>query len=120
MTTTSKAFALLRPGTNFAERIRNKLGVWMDRGSPAAELEDIGNHDRGREALTRLGLPFGSLEDEVLKRLENRVLLRRNELPTSAPFGTFHNGTETLGRLCYAACRALRPKIVVETGVAYG
>jgi predicted O-methyltransferase YrrM len=36
------------------------------------------------------------------------------------PFGNFHNGSITLGRLCYAACRVLRPQLVVETGVAYG
>jgi predicted O-methyltransferase YrrM len=30
------------------------------------------------------------------------------------------NGTTTLGRLCYLSCRQLRPRVVVETGVAYG
>jgi hypothetical protein len=36
------------------------------------------------------------------------------------PFSVGHNGTETLGRLCYAACRATRPAAIIETGVAYG
>jgi len=38
----------------------------------------------------------------------------------TGPFGVFHNGTVTLGELCYLTCLYLRPQIVVETGVAYG
>jgi predicted O-methyltransferase YrrM len=44
----------------------------------------------------------------------------RDSLGGPFPIEGFHNGTVTLGRLCYLACRQLRPRIVVETGVAYG
>jgi Methyltransferase domain len=38
----------------------------------------------------------------------------------SLPFPTIFNADSTLACLAYVLCRALRPKIVVETGVAYG
>lgn len=56
-----------------------------------------------------------------LIRLEEHLAREQKRLKNGrGPFGEFHNGTEALGRLCYAVCRALQPEIVVETGVAYG
>ena len=31
-----------------------------------------------------------------------------------------YNGSPALARLCYAVVRAMRPQVVVETGVCYG
>ena len=36
------------------------------------------------------------------------------------PFPIAHNAAPSLARLCYVLCRALRPAVVLETGVAYG
>jgi predicted O-methyltransferase YrrM len=41
-------------------------------------------------------------------------------LPPNAPFKAIHSADVALARCCYAACRALKPDVVVETGVAYG
>lgn len=41
-------------------------------------------------------------------------------LGSEAPLPLVHNADFGLARLCYALCRALRPAVVVETGVAYG
>lgn len=43
----------------------------------------------------------------------------RGLLPNST-FTTRHNADLGLARLVYALCRGLRPRVVVETGVAYG
>ena len=56
-----------------------------------------------------------------LAALEVQIEHRKGALSRAAPpFGLFHNGTRTLGRLCYAVCRIVRPQAIVETGVAYG
>ena len=44
----------------------------------------------------------------------------RARIPPGAPFRTTHNGDPLLGRVCYAMARALRPAVVIETGVCYG
>jgi predicted O-methyltransferase YrrM len=53
--------------------------------------------------------------------IKSHIDQRHLELRTDTrPFGVLHNGTVTLGELCYLTCLYLRPQIVVETGVAYG
>ncbi len=52
------------------------------------------------------------IEDEVVRRIEGGL--------TAAPFTLAHCSSTVLARTCYAIVRALRPKIVLETGVAYG
>ncbi len=60
------------------------------------------------------------LKDPQLKELD-ALLARGLEKLTSAPtIELFHNPGALLPRMCYALCRTLRPRVVVETGVAYG
>jgi predicted O-methyltransferase YrrM len=120
MDTAAKAISLIRPGAHLSDRVRNKLAVWIDRASLPSALKEVYDDGDVRRAISNLGLEAAALEDGGLTAVEEHLLGRRNELPPSAPFGSFHDGTETLGRLCYAACRALQPAVVVETGVAYG
>jgi len=49
-----------------------------------------------------------------------QVLATMKEKVRDAPFRVTYNGDRRLADLCYSTCRALRPQIVVETGVAYG
>jgi len=76
----------------------------------------------GLEALSNsLGIDLAALiQDSRLLEFEARVSEAQGRLPKNAPFGTFHNGDPLLGRFCYMACRALKPRTVVETGVCYG
>jgi hypothetical protein len=60
------------------------------------------------------------LREGQLAEIEAVIRQRQASLPSGAPFGQFHNGDASLGRLCYLAARALRPKSIVETGVCYG
>ncbi len=60
------------------------------------------------------------MEEYSLRGIEQRLL---NQITTVRRKGCFplkHNGDFNLGRCCYLVCRALRPTIVLETGVAYG
>lgn len=60
------------------------------------------------------------LNEPALANIEEFVRKRLEALPEDAPFPRSLNGDFSLARLCYAACRALRPLQVVETGVCYG
>ena len=77
------------------------------------------------DALTGLGQCLGQNMSEFCKEaslieIEKKVsALAESELVCS-PFRTSHNADFTLARLCYLVCRALRPNVVLETGVAHG
>jgi predicted O-methyltransferase YrrM len=60
------------------------------------------------------------LSEPALAVIEDSVRRRMAELPDDSPFPVSLNGDFSMARLCYGACRALRPRQVVETGVCYG
>ncbi len=61
-----------------------------------------------------------SLSEPALKEIELQVGEAQASLSLNGPFGTFHNGDNTLARLCYVVTRAVQPDAVIETGVCYG
>lgn len=61
-----------------------------------------------------------TLDWERVEEIEVEVRERMQALERAAPFTTRHHGDFSLARVCYAACRLLKPEVVVETGVAYG
>lgn len=77
--------------------------------------------DAGRAALAR-ALPetVCAWNDEALRDIEALVTAKQSELRGTGPWGGHYDADMTLGRYLYVLCRALRPSLVVETGVAYG
>jgi predicted O-methyltransferase YrrM len=105
------------------ERLSNKLAVWLDCGSEPSRIEEVVSASDLPHGVAQL---LGTADESLLRRgsvarLEDGLARAQVQLRTRrTPFSHLHNGTSTLGRLCYAVCRALRPRLVVETGVAYG
>jgi hypothetical protein len=62
----------------------------------------------------------GFLEEEGLAEIDAHVREGVERLGADLPFPIAHNAAPSLARLCYALVRALRPAVVLETGVAYG
>jgi Methyltransferase domain len=61
------------------------------------------------------------LDDGELAEIDAQIRERIDQLSDSElPFPLAHNAAPSLARVCYALCRALRPAVVLETGVAYG
>jgi predicted O-methyltransferase YrrM len=58
--------------------------------------------------------------EEGLRTVEGWVKERQSTFAKSRKLSFVHDGDEVLGRLCYIVCRAVKPDIVVETGVAFG
>jgi len=62
----------------------------------------------------------GGLRERALERIESNLDTLAVSVSANGPFAPSHNADLDLARFCYAVCRVLSPKIVVETGVAYG
>jgi Methyltransferase domain len=60
------------------------------------------------------------LREDGMAEVDAQVGERIERLGPDLPFPIAHNAAPSLARLCYALCRALRPALVLETGVAYG
>ncbi len=73
----------------------------------------------GIEQATGLALA-GFLGEATAQEVEEAILRSMAAGDEPAALSRRHHGDLGLGRLCYAACRAVRPQVVVETGVAYG
>jgi hypothetical protein len=70
---------------------------------------------------TCLNVPLNRFLDENgLAEVEEEVRQRIETVRTRGPFRLSHNADFGLARLCYGVCRALKPAVVLETGVAYG
>lgn len=61
------------------------------------------------------------LREDGMAEIDAQVRERIERLGARAlPFPLAHNAAPSLARVCYLLCRALRPSLVLETGVAYG
>lgn len=60
------------------------------------------------------------LAESALAEIEERIRQNLQKISSEAPFPLVHNGDLKLAHLCYAVCRATKPSVFVETGVAYG
>jgi len=105
------------------DRVWNKVDLMRDYNSQPSALSDIIKEENLFDNVAKL---FGNgcsdyLESDGLKSLERHIEEQSLRLlQPGVPYGLSINGTRTLGRFCYIACRAMRPDVVLETGVAYG
>jgi Methyltransferase domain len=107
-----------QPG-EFRDRVSAILDSRLDRFRPKhhyapelleAVLKELGDGS-GRSAIS---------EDGALSALEDELRAKGRQLERHAPYPLSGSGDRVLGRLCYLACRRVRPSVVVETGVLYG
>jgi predicted O-methyltransferase YrrM len=61
-----------------------------------------------------------ALTEPELLAIREDVRRRLLQIEPNSPIATVQNGGEGLCSMCYLACRALRPSVVIETGVAHG
>jgi predicted O-methyltransferase YrrM len=118
----SKALILARDRRDVRARVQNKLDCWIDRFSSPSGLVDAADAADIEAAVARLFSIPTPLDTAPRRIATEKHIETLRAQKTDGPFPPegFHNGTETLGTLCYLACRYLRPRVVVETGVAYG
>lgn len=113
---------IVREPEEFYDRVRAKLEARTERGRTEAFAYDSVTIVDGLRALDDvLGKRSADIvvESEFVTRVRETAD-RIQQLRKDGPFRPAHNGDAVLGTLVYYACRALRPAVVVETGVAYG
>jgi hypothetical protein len=111
------------------DRVRTKIEDLVDRLTSAPFAGDTVSWEQAASqmlAAHRYSASAGPgvieriLSEPELQALERDLLGRIQELAGDGPFRLSHNADFGLARLCYLACRAFRPSVVVETGVCYG
>jgi predicted O-methyltransferase YrrM len=124
--TASKLFNLFRllPGnpSEVWERVSIALSVQWDRrrsqSSGYAPMDLVESLNGLGDAL-RLDLAGFLTEDPILE-IQQQVTERLRNGLSAGPFSQGMNADFDLARCCYVICRALKPSVVLETGVAYG
>jgi predicted O-methyltransferase YrrM len=116
-------FSLLpRRPAEFLDRASAAISAqWELSFGRRPDYEAVGVHEgvaRLRDVIEQQA--FDESTDLPLMEFESRLRERLSELPADAPFARYHNGDTLLGQICYAIARAIRPSVVVETGVCYG
>ncbi|HKY32126.1 MAG TPA: class I SAM-dependent methyltransferase [Candidatus Polarisedimenticolia bacterium] len=92
------------------DRLRSVAEVRLDRPPDAPyEAQPAG------AALAGFPVPLLLYVQEAELRVAAGTMMQG-----ATPFRHDHSADPLLARLCYAACRALRPAVVLETGVAHG
>jgi hypothetical protein len=105
----------------FIDRVGAILEVNLDRLRGAPDYPVIPWQHVVGEVTRTLGIDAASLDREIDDhRLESSMAAGIASLGADPQFALRHNADFRLARLCYIACRAVRPQAVVETGVAYG
>lgn len=105
----------------FGDRIATKLEGRADRSTPPATVEGTSGQQLVKSTALALGPELEmAYADAGLNEIERAIARAQQLLAPRAAFGTFHDADFVLARFCYAVCRARRPKLVVETGVAFG
>ena len=118
----SKKFVelLKRPPAEIVERVRN----WAE-----GRFDTFGSVERPAAlSLPKLLVKLGEVLpnyipgqfDEEIALLRRELADRQEAVALGENLGLFHDGSPILGELLYSVTRALRPRVVVETGVAHG
>jgi len=68
----------------------------------------------------RMAIPSLSYYTEEIAQIERDMQPGLKHNAEHGPFQTSHNADFALAQSCYLLCRIMKPKAVVETGVAYG
>ncbi len=122
----SKALRLLsllpvRP-LEFCDRVSAVLEVRSERLFNQTPTYSLTNWrtliEKIEETLGVQAKPF--MLEPAFPEIEDAIELGIAELRKRAPFRLSHNADYSLARLYYLICRAIRPDVVLETGVGYG
>ena len=119
---TSLVAILRRDPREFVERV---VAIAEGRVEPLRATRPAYDALDWSEAAVRLGTALGArfteaLAEPELEAVERAVRAGIARLAERAPYTLTHNADFDLARCCYAACRALGARTVVETGVGYG
>lgn len=113
---------LLKDPVEFYDRAVNLLEQRMEQvwvRPPAYKITSLEEAVRGVEMIFGWGVGY-ILGEKSLAEIQGEVRRGIKAIRCKAPFSLACNADFALAQFCYLICRALKPNIVLETGVAYG
>ena len=114
------SLAFARP-REFVDRVSIALSSRLHGQAPPRATFVVDPLDVVFEEVSSLLEPTGPfIVDDSIRALESEIALGIASIGDDGPFRATQSSDPVLARLCYAACRSLRPSTVLETGVAYG
>jgi predicted O-methyltransferase YrrM len=112
---------LLRHPLECCDRMLTFAEFQLDRFQRPATSLPVSFNDFIQQLDPHLKTNIGSfLNEKPLQEIELQVSAGQKQVLSNPAFETWHDAEFMLARLCYAICRAQKPRIVVETGVGYG
>ena len=112
---------LLEQPAEFRDRVLTFTELQLHRLQRKASPQAIPVADLLAEVGQRVTpAPEDFWHEEALRKIEEHVQNEQWRLQPDAAFELYHDAEIWLGKLCYAICRAVRPRVVLETGVGYG
>lgn len=104
------------------DRLSTLIEVRSDRSRVESPEFLVGPPSENVRSLSRaLGCDVEQfLSESALHEIEAETAFRMAQSLALDRLDKRHNADPSLARICYALCRALKPKTVIETGVAYG
>ncbi|MFQ5923912.1 MAG: methyltransferase domain-containing protein, partial [Anaerolineales bacterium] len=81
---------------------------------PSVDLPDM------LEDLEILGIEPYQVDEGLLLGIEKHVAKATHTIADQAPFALSHSADIHLSQFLYMMCRAIKPQVVIETGVGYG
>lgn len=105
----------------FCDRLTTAFAGRWDQRRPRPAYQSIQPAELTAALEQVLGTGIQTLlQEPALAQIEEQVKVASERLFAHAPFMLEHNSDVILARFCYAVCRAVKPTIALETGVAYG
>ncbi|MCK5269121.1 MAG: class I SAM-dependent methyltransferase [Spirochaetes bacterium] len=106
----------------FFDRLEIKVDYWRERMPLGAPIYDPMLFDEAIYLLKKNTdiLATKILNEPSLTDIESSVREGTLQIQNNPAVRLSHSADINLARLCYVMCRAIRPRIVIETGVCYG
>jgi predicted O-methyltransferase YrrM len=113
---------LVRNPSEFRDRLLTIFEFQADRIHRRPILDTLNADVLLQQLYERTGINLGLFFSEpTLLEIQSQVAQRQAEcLDPAIGIPLFHNASLGLARFCYAVCRALKPEVVLETGIGYG
>jgi predicted O-methyltransferase YrrM len=113
---------LLKDPTECLDRLTTVVETKKEAGRFRVPLYHVQSFIQNVESLGNvLGfdlMPF--LQETGVEEIKSETMHRLRQFSSRDSLDQKHNADPKLASICYALCRALKPKNVIETGVAYG
>jgi predicted O-methyltransferase YrrM len=108
------------PGELWERGVTFLQGGWDAARPKPASQRPITFEELLEQLRHRISAPNLSDYTAEIAQIESDMQPGLKQIAEHGPFRASHNADFLLARTCYLSCRVMKPKVVVETGVAYG